>query len=101
MIDTASVPQDSASSPGHPRRPDRYRADTDRFRFPGRLLNLLLTVSLCLAVGGCAKFSQLFAVTQPSDQPVNRQQQAIVARLKALVEPDLQDNLTTAHPAVR
>lgn len=99
MIDTASVPQVSASSPGHPRRPDRHRADT--VRVPDRLLNLLLTVSLCLAVGGCAEFSQLFAVTQPSDQPVNRQQQAIVARLKALVEPDLQDNLTTAHPAVR
>ena len=101
VIDTASVPQVSASSPGHPRRPDRHRADSDRFRFPGRLLNLLLTVSLCLAVGGCAKFTQLFAVTHPSDQPVDRQQQAIVTRLKAIVEPDLQDNLNTALPAVR
>ena len=52
VIDTASVPQDSASSPGHPRRRDRDRTDTDRFRIPSRLLNLLLTMGLCLAYGG-------------------------------------------------
>ena len=101
MIDTASSPHDITSSPVRPRRLDRHRTNTHRFHILGRLLSLVVTMSLCLAFGGCAQIAHLFAVTQPSDQPVDRQQQAIVTRLKALVEPDLQDNLNTALPAVR
>jgi hypothetical protein len=101
VIDTASSPHDITSSPVRPRRLDRHRTNTHRFHILGRLLSLVVTMSLCLAFGGCAQIAHLFAVTQPSDQPVDRQQQAIVTRLKALVEPDLQDNLNTALPAVR
>jgi hypothetical protein len=101
VSDTASSPHDITSSSVRPRRLDRHRTDTHRFHILGRLLSVVVTMSLCLAFGGCAQIAHLFAVTQPSDQPVDRQQQAIVARLKALVEPDLQDNLNTALPAVR
>lgn len=50
---------------------------------------------------GCAQISHLFAVTQPSNQPVDRQQQAMVARLKPVIEPELRDNLNVMLPVVR
>lgn len=101
MIDTISSPYDSATPPRRPRRPVRRLTTTGRSRILSRLPDFLLTVSLCLAISGCAQIAQMFAVTRLSDQPVDRQQQALVARMKVLVEPDLQDNLTTALPAVR
>lgn len=58
-------------------------------------------MSLWLTVGGCSQIAHLFAVTQPADRSVDRQQQAVVTRLKATVEPDLHDNLNTSLPAVR
>ncbi len=66
-----------------------------------RRLSLLVLLSLWIMLGGCARISHLFAVTQPSDQPVDRQQQAMVARLKPVIEPELGDNLNVMLPAVR
>ena len=71
---------------------------------PGGLnrgLSLLILLSLWTMLGGCAQISRLFAVTPSSDHPVDRQQQAIVARLKPAIEADLRDNLNAMLPAVR
>ena len=66
-----------------------------------RRFGLLLLLILPLLVGGCARLSALFAVTTPPDQGIDRQQQAIVARLQTIVEPELRDNLNVSLPAVR
>jgi hypothetical protein len=54
-----------------------------------------------MTLGGCAQIAQLFAVTPPAGHPLNRQEQALVTRLKAAVEPDLGDNLNSTLPALR
>ena len=79
----------------------RRPATTDPPCGLSRRLSLLVLLSLWIMLGGCAQISHLFAVTQPSDQPVDRQQQAMVARLKPVIEPELGDNLNVMLPAVR
>ena len=66
-----------------------------------RRLGLLMVLALAILLGGCAKLSTLFAVTPPPDQQIDRQELAVVARLKDLVEPELQDNLNVTLPALR
>lgn len=66
-----------------------------------RRLGLLMVLALSVLLGGCARLSNLFAVTPPPDHQIDRQQLAMVARLKDLVEPELQDNLNVALPALR
>jgi hypothetical protein len=53
-----------------------------------------------MLLGGCAQLSHLFSVT-PREPAVDRQQQAIVPRMQAVVEPELRDNLTTSLSTVR
>ncbi len=85
-----------------PRLNNRRRpAAIDPFRALSRRLSLFAFLSLSIMLGGCAQISHLFAVTPPSDQPVNRQQQAMVARLAPLIEPELRDNLNVRLPVVR
>ncbi len=81
--------------------PYQRRTNTTFYGILHRPLGLLLTMSLWLLLGGCAQLGHLFAVTESADHPVDRQQQAIVTRLKAVVEPELRDNLTRTLPAVR
>jgi len=78
----------------------RPAATTDRPRLAGRL-PLFILLSFSLLLSGCAQLSQLFARTPPADQQVDRQAQAIVARLAPAIEADLRDNLNTMLPAVR
>lgn len=66
-----------------------------------RRLAVLMVVVVSFMMSGCAQLSKLFAVTPPPDQQIDRQQQATVARLKSIVEPELRDNLTVTLPAVR
>ena len=62
---------------------------------------LFVLLSLSILLNGCTQLSKLFAVTPPVDQQVDRQQQAMVARLAPLIEAELQDNLNVMLPAVR
>lgn len=66
-----------------------------------RRLPLFVILSLWTFLGGCAPLSKLFAVTPSPDQQVDRQQQAMVARLAPLIEAELHDNLNAMLPAVR
>ena len=67
----------------------------------GRLLSLVAMAGLLLLLGACTQTSHLFSVTRPPDRLVDRQQQAIVSRMRAIAEPDLRDNLNSGLPAVR
>ena len=67
----------------------------------GRGRCILLVASLWMLLGACTQISHLFAVTQPLDRPVDRQQQAIVSRMQAIVQPDLRDNLNSSLPTLR
>lgn len=66
-----------------------------------RRLSLLPLAGLWLLLGACTQISHLFAVTQPLDRPIDRQQQAVVSRMQAIVEPELRDNLNSSLPTVR
>lgn len=66
-----------------------------------RRLGLLMVVALSVLLDGCARLSTLFDATPAPDRQIDRQQLAMVARLKDLVEPELQDNLNVALPALR
>lgn len=76
-------------------------ARIDSHRLLHRRVPLFLLLSFSLLLGGCAPLSKLFAVTPPPDQHVDSHQQALVARLAPLIEPELQDNLNVMLPAVR
>lgn len=67
----------------------------------GRRLFLSVLLSLWTVLSGCTSLSKLFAVTPPPEQEVDRQQQAMVARLAPRIEAELQDNLNVMLPAVR
>lgn len=82
--------------PVHPQRVKR-----DRNGAAGRWVSLLSVFSLCIVLGACTQISHLFSVTQPLDRRADREQQAIVARMQAVVEPELRDNLNVNLPAVR
>ena len=98
----------AAPQPGHrSTNPQRHGAirtvvpERKRPAVPHRHLGLLMVLALSVLLGGCARLSTLFAVTPPPDQQIDRQQQAMVTRLKNLVEPELQDNLNVTLPALR
>ena len=57
-----------------------------------------MVVVVSFMMSGCAQLSKLFVVTPPPDQQIDRRQQATVARLKSIVEPELRDNLTVTLP---
>ena len=76
-------------------------ARIDSHRLLYRRVPLFVLLSFSLLLGGCAPLSKLFAVTPPPDQHVDFHQQALVARLAPLIEPELQDNLNVMLPAVR
>nr|MBA3753437.1 hypothetical protein [Nitrospira sp.] len=64
-------------------------------------LSLVAMIGFWLLLNACTQISHLFSVTTPPNRPVDRQQQAIVSRMQAMVEPDLRDNLSTSIPAIR
>ena len=70
-------------------------------RFTSRLAPLMPLLALWLLMGGCAQITHLFSATRTPDRPLDRGQQALMLRMRAIVEPDLRDNLNTALPAVR
>ncbi|MCE3224028.1 MAG: hypothetical protein K0S58_2208 [Nitrospira sp.] len=80
------------------RPPERQQASPDVI---ARGRGLLALAGLCFLLGACSQMAHLFAVTQPLDRPVDRQQQAVVSKMQAIAEPDLRDNLNAGLPAVR
>ena len=87
--------------PQGPYGSQKRRVSLDLRRFTSRVASLVPLMALWLLMGGCGQITHLFSATRTPDRPLDRAQQALTARMQAIVEPDLRDNLNTALPAVR